>query len=497
MKLLIGAGGTGQEVAAAAIRLAYLAGLEIPGVVIFDSDVGVRAPSEGGQTRAQALQSLEDRLLNLGILSRKQIRWLNPTVIPGTAAQVNNADDLYSHHGSLTDADETLLGVLLDERQRRTPVNNGFHGQPAVGSLVFSGAWQRGAFDELFEQLRTGTGEQDGLRVVLAGSVAGGVGTAVLPLLVRELAKLRQSAGGARVDLLALLQLPWFRLARQAEDPLSREPDVNQAEFDRNAACLLRGYLGDALTRNLDAVFLLGLPEAAERASQGGDRQAETRHYLSVCAGMAALNLLRPEATSRLCGADWKGTHAFALGEARTPSPLDGPVAGPALYLDSGRTLTVRKLADIARSLTAFTDALEFEMSVNDAAWTHHGAIFEVLRGLQSRDDRDRFTKHVESFHELHGELHQWLRECLESRVGPRRADNVDAFVPAEGWQHMFDTGVGRVLHRVSAGVTLMPTARKLVTSLGKYQIPVSGATGPTTAHQFVVQARGHLLGRL
>lgn len=497
MKVLIAAGGAGQEVAAAALRIAYLTGSDIPKVVVFDSDVATRPPAQGAMTRTQALNAIEQQLLALGVISEPKLTVLNPTVIPGAEAHIDRVDQIYANHGSLGPVDEDLLELLLDSDQRQTPVSNGFHGEPAVGALVFSGAWHLRAFDSLVDELRNGLAERDGLRVVLTASVAGGVGTSVLPVLIRELSELRRANRGSRLDLLALLQLPWFRLMRASGDPLSREPDVNQADFDRNAGCLLKGYLKDTLSQNLDSLLVLGLPQPVDRVSHGGEQQLETRHYISLCAGMVALNMLRQEATEQMFGGEWKGLHALALGTSKKPSPMDGPSAGPAVYLSDGSLFSVGKLIDMARCLVGMTDALRFESSVDEAAMTHHGSVAQALRELESRYEREQFRKHVEAFHVLHVDILQWLQATLESKVGAGRADSLHAFEPDGNWSTLFGSGVWPVLRRCGVKFSPLPTSRTLLSKLGGYTLPATGATGQQMAWSFVEQAHVRLRATL
>ena len=59
MDVLLAAGGTGQEVAAAVLRLCYLTGRPLPRIVVFDSDIAQRQPGEEAQTRMQVLHGLD------------------------------------------------------------------------------------------------------------------------------------------------------------------------------------------------------------------------------------------------------------------------------------------------------------------------------------------------------------------------------------------------------------------------------------------------------
>lgn len=495
MSELVVAGGSGQEVAASALRLSYLAGIEMPHVTVFDSDVAPRDAGSGAQTRTQVLDDLQKRMQAAGMVNRDLLDFVNPTVLADVAARIHKVEDLFATHGTLANADRDLLDLLLDAKQQAITVSDGFHGHPAVGSLVFSGALQRGAFKGFVERLERRAQEQQGLRVVFAASVAGGVGTAVIPVLLRNLVNLREKVGGSKVTLLALMQLPWFKLVKTSGDGLSQEPDVDQAMFDRNAACLLRGYLDQALIKNIDSLLLLGLPQPAERVSQGGHQQLETKHYLCLIAGMHALNLLSEEPTRKSLGEDWRGLHAVTLGSGA--GAFDGTPHGPELYAARETALSVRKLINIARCLVAFTDALLFELQCRDPVAAQHPVVRRTLRALRTPQEREAFARTIEGLHRHHAEIHDWLKECLRARVGAKRADELGFFDPDEDWEDMFSHATGAALKRTGTWLRWPALGRRLIQRLGPLKPPAENARGREAAWSLVRQARDHLIQRL
>jgi hypothetical protein len=493
MDVLLAAGGTGQEVAAGVLRLCYLTGLQVPDIVVFDSDIAQRQPGEEAQTRMQVLHGLDQQFQELGVTNQSRLTILNPSSTRNVVGQIRRVEDLYADTGHLGRDDETLLSLLLDADQRQTPVHNGFHGEPAVGSLLFAGAWGRGTFDELEEKLEDAAATGEGLRVVLAGSVAGGVGTAVLPYISRMLTRLRNKAG--RIEILALLQLPWFHLKRSESDRLSLDPDVTQAQFDRNAACLIRGYLHELQSNSLDSLVLLGLPQSVERVSHGGDRQLETQHYVCVCAAIVAANLLGEEATKALLGERNKGVFGLSLKTSASPSAFDGPPSGPGLYLKD-RVMSVRQLANLARSLKGYTSQLSLELRQDRPSSMHHATVYSALRALETADRIHAFKQTVAGLDKLNEQLLQWLRSSLESRVGSTRADTLGVFEPQEGWDAFASTDSSALLATVSAKAAFFAPPRRLLSLSGRLR-PHGEMEGRAAAWHYVSETRAELLQRV
>lgn len=491
MNELLAAGGTGQEVAAAVMRLAYLAGIEAPRVTVFDSDIAPRPAGSRARTRSQVLDDIQKRLVAVGAWPEARLTTLNPAAVGDTVKAVHVVRDVYASHGALSPHDSDLLDLLLDDTQQHVTVTDGFHGHPAVGSLVFANALEQPEFQEFMARMRGSTDSAAGTRVVLAASVAGGTGTAVVPMLVQRLAELRRQVQmPEKLRLLALLQLPWFRLEPVEGEEAADKPDVGEAQFDRNATCLMRGYLKATLSQDLDALLLLGLPRTAVRASNGGHQQLETRHYLCVLAGLLALDLLDEQATERLLGEQWRGTHALQLGEGATA--YEGTPNGPVLARGD-QSFTLRRLVYAASGLRALTEALTAEARLERSTQAQHTSVRRALRKLPYGVERETFLRTLGTLHELHVDIHDWLRGCLTAQVGAKRADDETVrFLVPEGGDAFFATDIGTVLRRHGAALPFPPIGRRLLQRL-LHGAP-SGENGKQAAWALVNHARERLL---
>jgi hypothetical protein len=487
MSHLIAAGGTGEEVAAAALRIGYLMDRPTPTVSVIDSDVaGNSGMGAGYSTRKQELDSLATRFLSLGIVGREFLRTVNPadlsTRSDGAArpVEVNTIRDIFRSPGQagLAPEDDMVLDLLLTEKQRATKISDGFHGQPALGSLVVRAAMESKAWDGFLESFKREASQGGGIRAVVAGSVTGGVGTAVLPTLMDKLCEIGRTGQG--ISLHGVFLLPWFVLQKTAQDPTSREPDVDTATMERNASCLTRGYLERILTEQLQSALLLGLPAPVARTSQGGSLQRETRHYLNIVAGIFAQRMLDAKAWTST------GITSVAIGND-SRRHYEGGADGP-----SYGNFSLRRLAAIGRSMVAATAALEFEVSQSDPALTHQIDIAGILKA-QTPSERDEFVKTVSGFHALHQEIWQWLVASLEAQVGSERADTLGAFVPDEGWRGLAKATHAKALRTAGVRSWWLPLGRRVLKRLGPFKVP-NDARGSAAAWAVIQQARTRVI---
>jgi hypothetical protein len=441
MNYLIAAGGTGQEIAAAVMRLCYLTGKEMPKIAVFDTDVGAADSGSHSVTRFQGLNDLQQRLLNLKALDEAVLTPYSPAASPGDQRTSARVVDSFSEFGRMTDGDKALLDILLDEKQKETSINDGFHGEPALGSLVFSSAVESGSCAKLLGEIEDAARSVKGVQVVLVSSLTGGVGTAVIPVLARKLHELRtKNATGIKLRVVALFQMSWFELEHSENEAGSGEPDVTSAMLDRNACCLMRGYLdqidrvdGDQSSGQIDKAFFVGLPKHVKRISQGRSHQHETNHYINLISGVMAANLLTRSGEDYLVGSNVaERFFAPAVDTAGGSKVLRGDSAATRLHVAGDNSLTIEQIAKIARVMAATSRALAFEASNTNPSHTHHQAANASLSGL-SANAKSSFAGALSSWARMHEELLAWLRRTIESKAGPDRADTLGIFSPDEG----------------------------------------------------------------
>jgi hypothetical protein len=486
MSFLIAAGGTGQEIAAATLRLSYLSGVQPPETYVIDSDLAANESGKG-RTRQQVVDQLHQWLTTLGPVAARFVKAVNPSELhregQGVGA-VTRLSDVFRQHGRMASDDEQLLSLLFTPEQLQITVNDGFHGHPAVGAMVVAVASQRGEWAALRADLGKAAEAAEGLRVLVAGSVNGGVGTATLPAVIRDLQPIRHA--GRRVFVGGLFQLPWFQLKHIAQEQDAERPDVTPAMMDRNATCLVNGYVDQTMSQQLDTALLLGLPSQVDRASHGGSRQQETRHYLNLISGIHALTLLDQQESDRVFPG--KGLVGMTLDE--TPSAQYGRRAGGPQF----RFLTVDAFINVARGLYAFTDALIFETQTIEPSTTHQADVRAVLKALGTEHRRAEFRRVVHDLHRMHEEIWTWLCDSLHSKVGDNRADppGMKTFERTETWWTDMRASPLRKTLRQSGGA-FPPIGRRLLQRLGRFGVDTK-SDGQTAAWTMVKHARERLL---
>lgn len=456
MAYLIAAGGTGQEIAAAVLRLSYLSAKTIPHIAIFDTDVGAKAPESACRTRTQILTSLHQEMLNLRCLDEPRLALYNPARLPKserTAERIaEKIEDIFGDLGVVSIEDQELMNVILDDSQQQTRIDDGFHGHPALGSLVFSGAVHMGAYEALFAKVFDAVRADKSNRIVLVASLTGGVGTSVVPVLIQKLDAIRRSVSDNKdVRITAVLQLPWFRLETAVNEAGSQEPDVTAAMLDRNACCLIEGYLNQtddqgqaSALAQIDRVVLVGLPRPVPRISQGGNLQHETRHYLNLVTAIAVMNLMSDDGESLIVGT--RQEQKFVAPAVRMQPPWDvlrGGTAATRLCLTKERSLSIEQLAKIASCLVATTRAACFEVGNTNPSLSHHESVRRVLHALTGLE-RDNFKEAIRHMTVHHEEILSWLADTVYSSAGSRRADTLNVFVPES--ERLFDPSVRPVL---------------------------------------------------
>jgi hypothetical protein len=103
MGVLVAAGGTGQEVAAGVMRIAYLSGHRPPEIFVIDSDLAGHEEGEA-RTRHQVVDQLHRRFIDTGAVPSVFLRVLNPANLnrPDTEpGAVRHVGDVFSIHGAL------------------------------------------------------------------------------------------------------------------------------------------------------------------------------------------------------------------------------------------------------------------------------------------------------------------------------------------------------------------------------------------------------------
>jgi hypothetical protein len=368
-KIIAAVGGAGQEVALASLRIAYMAGLQLPRVFVFDSDQFDRAQEVAGEpTRSQILRSLGEfvRYVDDG----NPVEFVQPV---DRSRMIENVSNLFGEANLTPKPVADILSVLLTERQRNTRIIDGFHGEPTVGAMTFADCVCSDRLDAFVDGVRQNDRVvKPGLAqlteradvphsLVIAGGTAGGTGPGVVPVLSRRVDEWRREQAARRrapdhlaLDLSIFVQLPWFQITNG-----NPEEDIAVARMQRNSACLVRHYATD-LERMADRVVLCGLPKMVTRPSAGPHHQPETLHYLNVLSGCTTCELLNPQSTLRASMAD-RAIYGLAMDDGK--SALDVVQVTLDSPLNNIKEVPLRRVIDASRVWLAFVIGLDHQLS--------------------------------------------------------------------------------------------------------------------------------------
>lgn len=144
-----------------------------------------------------------------------------------------------------SETDSLLCQALFDPEAAALDLRDGFHGRRTLGQTVFAGMLHASAQDEsdalagLISQMNAALDSDEEVRVVVAGSVCGGMGAAGMPLLIRHVQEMTQD----RVKVAAVL------LAANGDHEDAAQAHQALAEYAHDGLC--------------DTVCVLGLPRSS------------------------------------------------------------------------------------------------------------------------------------------------------------------------------------------------------------------------------------------
>jgi hypothetical protein len=195
-----------------------------------------------------------------------------------------------------------LFETLFSPAQRREKLEEGFRGNPAIGSIMMHGLKDAPLFRELMNSAKSDTDA----RFFACGSIFGGTGASALPVV----AKLLTDAGIDRLRIGAALVTPYYALGVPSDDEERDgrlKPDSEKFLSATSAALptYTRGH-----TR-YGSLYVIGdeqsLSKPRKQYSAGGASQLNDPHYVEFFAALAALSFAREGS---------EGMHYASVGDA-------------------------------------------------------------------------------------------------------------------------------------------------------------------------------------
>lgn len=282
----IAVGGTGAKILEALTHLGVagvLPGKEELNVIDLDPDTGNGNLARTKSTLEQ-VENFQDVKLGAGsaLLKNKLKVWrdfpFNP--LPHVGA---NLDHIMNAPIIAHTPLGQLYKVLYSNRERKTPLDEGFRGHPSIGAAVLAKQLTGNPqWNQLQAQIsgETGAGAGD-VKVFLAGSIFGGTGAAGIPTIARLL----RNKFGANISIGGVFMLPYFMFIADGDGSLFAKSE----NFLTGAKAALKYYSQGE--KDFDEMYFLGDNAVVNsNFSIGGPQQRNDAHIVDLYGALAAVD---------------------------------------------------------------------------------------------------------------------------------------------------------------------------------------------------------------
>lgn len=188
-----------------------------------------------------------------------------------------------------------LVDLLFNNKNLSMKLENGFLGNPNVGSIVLKNVIETKGFKEFTQEF------QDGDRIFIINSIFGGTGAAGFPLLLRvfrdntsdlnNIAYINDSIiGGVTI-------LPYFEV--DVEKFQTGESTINSNTFISKTKAAL-SYYHDHIGHLLNALYYIGDTKKSNYDNvEGGTEQKNPNNFIEFVSALAILDFLNFESSSK------------------------------------------------------------------------------------------------------------------------------------------------------------------------------------------------------
>ncbi|MCP4367385.1 MAG: hypothetical protein GY797_04605 [Deltaproteobacteria bacterium] len=332
----IGVGGTGQQIALAYQKFAYLCGYEESMELhILDSD-----GSEEGITR----EFFADTVIRYDPIE-------DDTYLFEDIFIRNPKGDV-----------KKILNLLFNEKELSTRVSKGMYGNPSVGATTFINSLTTYDKKEKDQQEHYSTTDKtkrtfdefmnfiasigDGSNVVVCGSLAGGTGAGILPILAKHI----KEKIGCRVGIIGFLK--WFDI--DDDSTASKVYGGSGILDNREINEILKVntesgfcYVRETISKVVDSCVLLGLEDASLKVNSANvGKQEEKRHLITLIAAVVANNFFNGQQLE-------KGIYSYHIPPGGLfPSHLK-------VLLPNGAEISIDKIIMMNKAMILFLQLLE------------------------------------------------------------------------------------------------------------------------------------------
>lgn len=300
---LIGIGGTGARVIEAAIFLSYAGlGPQEFSIIIVDPD-----EANGNLTRTKSLIELYkicknnfNDLSSENFLLKTKISTASQNFVWSIFERHNYTLSDHIMYPALKTTNKNLadfVSVLFTEEELNTPLNEGFRGHPAIGSIVMSELPdEQEPWKTFWKDLNDNAKTQYSARVFIIGSLFGGTGASGIPTigkLLKSNDKAIIEGNKNKILLGSAFALPYFTFDVPSENILENQKIkmfVTPDHFMIATKSALKYY--DTKELPFDQVYLIGnySPGKAGKFSPGSKTQENLPNYIELIMALAAFD---------------------------------------------------------------------------------------------------------------------------------------------------------------------------------------------------------------
>lgn len=294
---LISIGGTGARCLEAFVNIngaGLLKDSQDVELVFVDAD-----KSCGNLTKTQETAELYNKIQNLnfgdnGLFKNKII--INEAWSP-VPDDCDNLDVVFERVGLSNKEEYKSLSLLYDslftEQERKTDLDKGFRGHPAIGAAVMSQSMDT-VNSKVWKTLTQKINTDKDARVFLFASVFGGTGAAGFPTIARILHNsLKKGEDGKSVaNIGGVLVLPYFQFP-PSTDEMQKEMQAKVSEFMINTKAALDYYRKSDLLDNIfKSIYLIGDNDLNDvgNFSLGSTTQKNEANFIELYAALAAVD---------------------------------------------------------------------------------------------------------------------------------------------------------------------------------------------------------------
>jgi hypothetical protein len=387
--LLIAVGGTGQHVALAVSRLAFLGALPQMELATIDADDGqelsVKLKTFG--------ETVEPDYTHHPLMNGEKI--YHP--FDKTVQKDPEFQDLFAGM-HLEPPQKDVFEVCFDEYSSGIHVKDGMFGRPSVGATIFAHN-KNTQLKSVFERVNLAT------NIFIAGSFVGGTGAG----LIHQLVKMMEGKGKR---IYGLIFLRWFGVPRGAA-----RQTINDSTQDRNMRYGLDYFFRD--TRPLlKAALLIGLPDHPPDAKVAPivmepGKTNEKKHYFHLVAAYGVINMQKIAVTEQTDGS----TYAAIYDNDHPLQIYDAPWRdGRELYWYANRGGFVKELLD-------YVCSAKFRKEIGSAfGWTGSPRnigqmLYDAIKLYDKRQREVKIDEIVRTFDLLSKQYQfslSWLDDVLE-----------------------------------------------------------------------------------